>query len=86
MYLLLKMIMPKILVFGTPQASILIDVVPQIIAGGVGGVVLDAFQVLGKNKGIDNLGYKAIFIISSISFILGAIAARSLKNNKPKLV
>ena len=61
------------------------DVVPQIIAGGVGGNVLDYFQVYGQKHQLENLGYKAIFAISSISFLLGAISARWLKNNKSTL-
>ena len=60
----------------------LADVVPQVIAGGVGGIICDNLQLYGKKLGIENLGYKAIFAIASISFLLGAASARSLKSNR----
>jgi MFS family permease len=56
------------------------DVIPQIIAGSVGGVLLDAFKVVGKNMGDANLGYKAVFSISILSFAVAALFARKLHN------
>ncbi len=39
------------------------DVLPQIVATPVAGVLLDNFQRIGKAQNIPNLGYTVIFLI-----------------------
>ena len=45
-------------------------VLPQIIATPIAGYIRDSFEFVGKGS-IECLGYKVIFFISIIYFILG---------------
>src|SRR5512142_1308834 len=49
------------------------DVVPQVIATPIAGVLLDLFQSFGKANGMPTLGYTVIFLVSVLYFILGTV-------------
>jgi MFS family permease len=55
------------------------DVLPQVIAGAVGGVLLDNFQRIGAANHIQNLGYITIFFVSVLFFLLGTVFVAKIK-------
>ena len=48
-------------------------VLPQIFATPLAGALLDTFQVIGDDQGIDCLGYTVIWALAAVYFVLGAI-------------
>ncbi len=55
------------------------DVLPQIIATPVAGVLLDNFQRIGKAQNIPNLGYTVIFLLAVVFFAFGTIFVARIK-------
>ena len=55
------------------------DVLPQILAGLIGGVLLDNFQRIGAEQHIANLGYTVIFLMSFMFFVLGTVFVAKIK-------
>jgi MFS family permease len=55
------------------------DVLPQIVATPVAGVLLDNFQRIGKADNIPNLGYTVIFLMAVVFFILGTVFVSKIK-------
>jgi MFS family permease len=51
------------------------DVVPQVLSGSLGGMAL----ALGNKTSIENFGYKILFIISLLSYILGTVFVYKIK-------
>ena len=48
-------------------------VLPQIFATPLAGVLLDAFQGVGAEKGIECLGYTVIWVVAALYFCLGSV-------------
>ena len=46
---------------------------PQVVALPIAGILLDYFQVVGRNTGHPNLGYTVIFLIAFAYFVLGTV-------------
>ncbi len=55
------------------------DVLPQIVAGSIAGVLLDNFQRIGAANHIQNLGYTVIFMMSVVFFLLGTVFVAKIK-------
>ncbi len=55
------------------------DVLPQILAGLIGGILLDNFQRIGAAQHIENLGYIVIFLLSFVFFVLGTVFVAKIK-------
>src|ERR1700690_3895728 len=55
------------------------DVLPQIVATPVAGVLLDNFQRIGKADNVPNLGYTVIFLMAVVFFILGTVFVSKIK-------
>ncbi len=55
------------------------DVLPQIVATPIAGVLLDNFQRVGKAQNIPNLGYTVIFVVATVFFALGTIFVKQIK-------
>jgi MFS family permease len=55
------------------------DVLPQIIATPVAGVLLDNFQRVGKAQNVPNLGYTVIFLLAVVFFAFGTIFVARIK-------
>ena len=55
------------------------DVLPQIIATPVVGVLLDNFQRIGKAQNVPNLGYTVIFLLAVVFFAFGTIFVARIK-------
>jgi MFS family permease len=55
------------------------DVLPQILAGSIAGVMLDNFQRIGAANHIPNLGYTTIFLMAAVFFILGTVFVAKIK-------
>ncbi len=52
---------------------------PQVIAVPVAGFLLDNGQVLGEQRGYENLGYDLIFSMAVLFFILGTVFVRKIR-------
>ncbi len=52
---------------------------PQVIATPIAGFLLDNFQVVGRTRGIANLGYDVIFSLAVVYFILGTVLVRQIR-------
>jgi Na+/melibiose symporter-like transporter len=52
---------------------------PQVIATPIAGFMLDRFQVVGRQRGLPNLGYTAIFLLAVIYFALGTVLVRRIR-------
>jgi len=57
-------------------------VLPQLFAAPLAGVILDAFQKLGKQTGVGNLGYIVLFVSTAFYFIVAALLFKKLKGVK----
>ena len=55
------------------------DVLPQIVATPVAGVLLDNFQRVGKAQNVPNLGYTVIFLLAVVFFAFGTIFVARIK-------
>ena len=55
------------------------DVLPQIVAGLIGGILLDNFQRIGAANNIPNLGYTVIFLLAVVFFALGTVFVSRIK-------
>jgi MFS family permease len=55
------------------------DVLPQIVATPVAGVLLDNFQRIGKAQNVPNLGYTVIFLLAVVFFAFGTIFVARIK-------
>jgi MFS family permease len=55
------------------------DVVPQIVAGSIAGVMLDNFQRIGAANNMPNLGYTVIFLMAFVFFVLGTVFVARIK-------
>lgn len=52
---------------------------PQVIATPIAGVLLDNFQLLGKQNGQPNLGYTVIFFLAAFYLVLGTVLVRRVR-------
>jgi MFS family permease len=55
------------------------DVLPQIVAGSIAGVLLDNFQRIGAANNMPNLGYTVIFLMAFVFFVLGTVFVARIK-------
>ena len=55
------------------------DVLPQIVAGSIAGVLLDNFQRIGAANNMPNLGYTVIFLMAFAFFVLGTVFVARIK-------
>lgn len=55
------------------------DVLPQIVAGSIAGIMLDNFQRIGAAHNMPNLGYTVIFLMAAVFFVLGTIFVAKIK-------
>jgi hypothetical protein len=53
--------------------------VPQIIAGLLGGIVVEQFTTIGENNNLPNLGYQVLFGLSIVSFAFGSIFVSKIR-------
>lgn len=52
---------------------------PQVLATPIGGVLLDNFQIVGRQQGLQNLGYQVIFALAVLYFALGTVLVRRIR-------
>ena len=55
------------------------DVLPQIVAGSIAGILLDNFQRIGAANNMPNLGYTVIFLMAFVFFVLGTVFVARIK-------
>jgi MFS family permease len=52
---------------------------PQVIATPIAGILLDNFQVLGRQQGQPTLGYTVIFFLAAFYLVLGTVLVRQVR-------
>ena len=55
---------------------------PQVVALPIAGVLLDRFQLIGKDVGQPNLGYTVIFLVAFAYFVLGTVFVGRIRGVK----
>ncbi len=55
---------------------------PQIAAPLIAGILLDNFQVIGKQAGQPTLGYTVIFLLAAVYLIFGTVLVRRVRKVK----
>ena len=57
-------------------------IIPQVIATPFAGLMLDAFQRAGDSTGIECLGYKVIFGLAALYFLMGTLFVSKIRGIK----
>jgi len=57
-------------------------ILPQVLATPLAGILLDSFQLLGKQNGIECLGYMVIFAVAATYFFLGTVFISQIRGVK----